>query len=228
MKYTHTIQDIKIETDILGDEKFTKILVDRLNKEEWEIEEAKFIHLIDKNSKVLELGGCLGFISCLVNKQLSNPTQHIVLEANPELIPYLTHNRDINNCSFIIENKVLHQKNDTLNFNVDKRSILGSNLKGLPEGRTKIVYKIPSVTLSNLETQLQNKFDVLICDIEGGEYELINNVFTNEFLNQLKFISIEFHSNLDNKFVNNLKDLEFKVTTFKAAQGQTQLVAYKH
>lgn len=231
MKYSNNIHGITIETDVLGDNQFTPILVERLKSSEWEKEETEYIHLIDENAKVLELGGCLGLVSCLVNKRLKNPEKHIVLEANPELIKYLQHNRDINECSFSVENKVLHHTQDTLKFNVDKRSILGSSLTSLPSGRVKTQYDIKGYTWEDFEAQLGDKIDTFICDIEGGEYSLIQKVLTYKILKQLKFISIEFHGNPGNilsNFIHSLKPLNFEIITFKAAQGQTQLIAHKY
>jgi len=56
---------------------------------------------------VLELGGCLGVLSCTINKRLGDPTKHVVLEANPALIPYLRGNREINRAAFIVTNSVV-------------------------------------------------------------------------------------------------------------------------
>ena len=43
---------------------------------------------LNPNAVVLELGGCLGIISCHINEKLINKKNHVVLEANPSLIGY--------------------------------------------------------------------------------------------------------------------------------------------
>jgi len=59
---------------------------------------------LDPSAPVIEFGGNIGVVSCVVNRRLTNPENHIVVEANPELIPYLERNRKINNCRFQIVN----------------------------------------------------------------------------------------------------------------------------
>ena len=36
---------------------------------------------------VIELGGCIGVVSCITNKLLKNPENHLVLEVNPLFCP---------------------------------------------------------------------------------------------------------------------------------------------
>src|SRR5271170_2149969 len=36
---------------------------------------------------VLELGACMGIVSCVTNKMLKDKTRHVVVEANPFCIP---------------------------------------------------------------------------------------------------------------------------------------------
>jgi predicted O-methyltransferase YrrM len=43
--------------------------------------------------RVLELGGCLGVVSCSINTLLRDPSRHVVVEANPKLLAYLYENR---------------------------------------------------------------------------------------------------------------------------------------
>ena len=56
---------------------------------------------------VIELGGGIGIVSCIINRKLAHPRNHIVLEANPDLIPTLETNRDINQCEFQIQTAAL-------------------------------------------------------------------------------------------------------------------------
>src|SRR5215212_6700577 len=59
---------------------------------------------IDPTLPVIELGASIGVISCLTNKRLLDSSRHVVVEANPDLIPLLKTNREHNRCRF----KVLH------------------------------------------------------------------------------------------------------------------------
>ncbi len=64
-------------------------------------------HFLDPRLPVIELGGALGVIACLTNKRLNYPEKHVVVEANPGIIPLLKENRDRNNCQFTILNKAV-------------------------------------------------------------------------------------------------------------------------
>src|SRR6185295_467935 len=51
---------------------------------------------------VVEFGGALGVVSCVLNRRLKNPRHHVVVEANPHVLPALLENRNRNHCSFEI------------------------------------------------------------------------------------------------------------------------------
>src|SRR5688572_27871524 len=44
---------------------------------------------------VIELGGSIGVVACISSQHFGNPERHVVVEANPALIPVLTANRDL-------------------------------------------------------------------------------------------------------------------------------------
>jgi len=76
-------------------------------------EEEETRHLsqqLSPDAKVLELGACLGYVSCLTNKLLNDNTKHVVLEANPNLIPSILRNKKENSCGFQIENTVISKQ----------------------------------------------------------------------------------------------------------------------
>jgi hypothetical protein len=55
----------------------------------------------------MDRGGCIGVVSCVINRVLQEPSRHVVVEGNPYIIPALQCNRDFNGCSFQIEHGVL-------------------------------------------------------------------------------------------------------------------------
>jgi hypothetical protein len=70
---------------------------------EYEAGEQKLIRqFLRTDDRVIELGGCIGVLSCLVNSRLESRTHHLVVEANPELIPILRRNRELNQACFEI------------------------------------------------------------------------------------------------------------------------------
>src|ERR1700722_6435882 len=71
---------------------------------EYEAGERKLIRqFLRGDDRVIELGGGIGVLSCLVNSPLTARTQHLVVEANPELIPILRRHRELNRAGFEIE-----------------------------------------------------------------------------------------------------------------------------
>jgi hypothetical protein len=71
---------------------------------EYESAERKLIRrFLRSDDCVIELGGCIGILSCLVNSRLRSPRNHLAVEANPELIPILSRHRAINGAGFWIE-----------------------------------------------------------------------------------------------------------------------------
>src|SRR5690349_11685444 len=72
---------------------------------EYEEEERELIHkLLRPDDRVLELGACLGIVSCVTHRHLTAPAKHVVVEGNPRLIPCIERNRALNQGTFTIEN----------------------------------------------------------------------------------------------------------------------------
>ena len=134
---------------------------------------------------VLELGGCLGVVSCLANSMLSNPQNQVVVEANPRLISYLTINRDRNGCKFSIENRIVSRKKKEIFYFHDL--IVGGNQ--LNKSAKKVV--LPTTSIESLEKKYHLKFNVLILDIEGGELQFLKQF--NKQLKEFKVLYVEFH-----------------------------------
>lgn len=75
---------------------------------------------IPSDSVVLEIGSQYGVVSCLINRTLEDPKNHLVVESD---INSLTKNRDHNNCQFQIFNGILSSLKElettySLDFNV--------------------------------------------------------------------------------------------------------------
>jgi FkbM family methyltransferase len=133
-----------------------------------EAEERRMLkHWLRPDLPVVELGGALGVISCLTNRRLARPRDHVVVEANPGIIPLLERNRDFNGCQFRVVNKALAYGTETVAFGVNPR-FTASRIGGA--GTT-----VP-VAATSLEAILAEAgFDQisLICDIEGAEAALV-------------------------------------------------------
>ena len=125
---------------------------------------------LDSQAPVVELGGGIGVVSTLVNCRLSNPTRHVVVEANPELLPILARQRQLNRASFNVEHGAIDYSGAaTTTLDVSDGFLAGRVASGGPG--------IPVVT-----TTLERVFErhpwtgvTLICDIEGLETDLVEH-----------------------------------------------------
>ena len=152
----------------------------------YEEEEARYLsqHL-RPDAKVLELGACLGYVSCLTNQLLTDKTKHVVLEANPKLIPSILRNKKENSCGFQIENTVISKQNSN-DFYIHDLIVGGSS-------KRKTVHKIAveGTDFKKLSHKYGIEFDTLIMDIEGGELDLLRNF--KEDISKFDTIFVEVH-----------------------------------
>jgi len=124
---------------------------------------------IRANWAVVELGACVGVVACVTNKLLENPRAHVVVEANPLVIPHLQSNRDINHCSFKIVNAALAYDTDTVTFS-PTLDFWGNSLYHQGDQSSVVVR---ATQLDRILVDENFASFALICDIEGQEYELV-------------------------------------------------------
>jgi FkbM family methyltransferase len=153
---------------------------------------------------VVELGACIGVVSCITNKLLENPANHLVLEVNPLVLPHLKSNREANGCAFQIVDKALAYDSETVTFK-PLMDFWGSSL--LHDGGQPPV-TVQTTTLANLLEERSFGSFALICDIEGLEYELISR--EPETIRKAELIVLEVHPHI----LGNEK-VEFLLSTLK-------------
>jgi len=130
---------------------------------------------VDPGLPVVEFGGSIGVVSCLTNRKLRDPRRHVVVEANPELVPLLLRNRDRNRCRFTVLARLVAYGRKEAPFYANSANFVIGSATAREAG--------PCVDVSNVETinlrsiLEQECFDrcTLICDIEGGESELFRH-----------------------------------------------------
>jgi FkbM family methyltransferase len=134
---------------------------------------------------VLELGGCIGVVSCVINRVLAHPRRHVVIEGNPNVIDVLKRNRDSNGCSFHIQHGVVscgrHPKM-SVGHVADCNQLAGTGVE------------VPAFSIEHLERVHALTFDTLVMDIEGGEYDVLRENTCH--LPRLRAAIIEFHPTL--------------------------------
>lgn len=146
-------------------------VVDLLLSDLYEEPERKALQkFLDPELPVIELGACIGVVSCLTNRRLTHPEKHVVVEANPSLLPLIEQNRSRNDCHFKVVHAAVSHGAETITFNVDD-NILASSLHS--SEREGVV--VSTVTLERLLNDHGFERATLICDIEGAELQLVEH-----------------------------------------------------
>ena len=151
----------------------------------YELNEAEWVdkHIRSKDT-VLELGACIGVISCITNKKLNDPAaRHVVVEANPLLIPWIERNRQRNHCSFRVEHCLVSDSSDG-DFFIHDLIVGGSAVR-----KTGRIVKVPVKAVSAIFKEVSPT--VLIVDIEGGELDFLRQAAP--LLGGIRLAIIEIH-----------------------------------
>jgi len=140
---------------------------------DYEVEEIRFLKRILKTGmNVVELGGSLGIVSGIVRSIIGPIAKHIIVEANPELINICIDNACGNSKTTeteVICKAVSYSSKAKVGFTKGINSHTG-RLSGVSD---KVYYEVEKVKLRALIEKLSEKDPyVLICDIEGEEYEM--------------------------------------------------------
>lgn len=178
----------------------------------YESEERDFFRkYVPYEDPLVELGGSIGVLSCITNKCLEPPNDHLVVEADPELAELLEQNRELNDCNFGIVSSAIGYDSETVSLHRKGEVILGSttNKTGVTE-----TISVPAVTL---EGAIREKFDGpfnLICDIEGTEHDLVREE-TDLLQRRVKYLLIELHdspeANSPKHTIDRLLDADFEL-----------------
>lgn len=117
---------------------------------------------------VVELGGCIGVIGCIVNKRMVDPAAHIVVEANPNVIPILEKNKSLNKAQFTIVHRAIAYGTDLVTFHIHESDYLASSVdaEGTP-------VEVQTTTLQRVLDDANILCCNLIVDIEGQTEKLL-------------------------------------------------------
>ncbi len=145
-----------------------------LRNNDYEAKEAEAaMRVVREGDVVVELGGGIGFMSTLVATKRAIKSVH-VFEANPNLIPYIQSVHEANGVTNAhVTNAILGPRKGSADFYI-REPMLGSSLEVL-EGEVDP----PSVKVDVLNAKTTFKeigANVLICDIEGAEVDLIPSI----------------------------------------------------
>jgi FkbM family methyltransferase len=162
---------------------------------------------------VVELGACIGVVACITNAILNNRAAHVVVEANPQVIPILRKNCDVNNCKFEILNAAIAYGHTSVEF-APASDFRGSSLRRDDErSYDKALITVTATGLGTIVAQKGFEQFTLICDIEGHEFELV--ILDTETLRRVDTMILETHARLigeakTNELMERLSELGFR------------------
>jgi len=128
---------------------------------------------LDPDLPVVEFGGSIGVVSCLTNRKLLDPKRHVVVEASPALVPLLKTNRDQNHCDFDVLACMVGYGSERGTFYLNKSNFVASSAVAGEVNNGNEVLEVPTIDLRSILDQYQFARCTLICDIEGGESDLL-------------------------------------------------------
>jgi FkbM family methyltransferase len=153
---------------------------------DWECELRDLIRqCIRPEDCVIELGACLGIVSCVTNKLLADKSRHVVVEANPFSIPGLYRNKELNQAGFLIEHCAVDSQPE-VTFYLHPVSIVC----GTSQRVTNRPFRLPAKSLRQLDRE-RGPFTVLIIDIEGSEREVFED--SKDLLKSYRLVIVELH-----------------------------------
>lgn len=152
----------------------------------YEAEERALVReFIRPSDTVLELGACLGIVSCVTNRILDDKSKHVVVEGNPYCIPTLHRNRELNRSGFLVENCAVSNQPDAT-FYLHPVYIVG----GTTQRESGRPVRVPAFSLPELHLR-HGPFSALIVDIEGSELEIFSAA--PEVLRGVRVVIVEIH-----------------------------------
>jgi FkbM family methyltransferase len=125
---------------------------------------------LDRTRPVIELGASIGVVACITNRMLDDPGKHVAVEGNPDLIGVLTDNRSRNRCGFSVLNRAVAYGADEVTF-YQAPEFLASSV----QLKTDHPVTVPAITLGQIIQEYGFERCTVICDIEGGEMDLVKH-----------------------------------------------------
>ncbi|MDF1728595.1 MAG: FkbM family methyltransferase [Sulfitobacter sp.] len=170
---------------MLDDERLGRIKAERYERHEI----AGALRVVRPGDRVLELGAGVGLVGAITLKN-AKPEKVLSFEANPELIPHIEALYRMNRLGKGIEvrNAVLVADPDapeSLPFHV-RNSFLGSSLIDTTRRPTREI-SVATQSFEALRAEFQP--DVIVMDIEGGEYDFLQHAD----LSGVRAVVVEFH-----------------------------------
>lgn len=157
-------------------------------------EQKMAVRYLRGQEKVLEIGGNIGRNSLVIASLLENPNNLVTLESDVNISKQLSENRDLNNIKFYIESSAL-----------SKRKLIQKGWETKPSETLERNFKwINTITLEQLKTKYNIKFDTLVLDCEGAFYYILMDM--PEILDNINLIIMENDYRIleQKKYIDNI------------------------
>lgn len=148
------------------------------------VEQYLVMKYITSSDLILEIGGNIGRVSCLLSTIIDNGDNLLVLECDKLSYKKLLQNKIQNNLHFNIENKAL--SNIDL-YQLGWNTYTIDEIKNLDDESFSQLQKVDSITLDEINKKYNIDFNTLIIDCEGAFYYIIQS-FPNILNNICKII----------------------------------------
>ena len=157
-------------------------------------EQKMAVRYLRGQEKVLEIGGNIGRNSLVIASILENSNNLVTLESDVNISKQLSENRDLNNMKFYIESSAL-----------SKRKLIQKDWDTKPSETLEPNFKwVNTITLEQLKTKYNIKFDTLVLDCEGAFNYILMDM--SEILDNINLIIMEndYHVLEQKKYVDNI------------------------
>lgn len=139
---------------------------------------------------VIELGGSLGLVSALVRSRIGPEPLHVVVEANAALVEVLARNAGAGDRTHVVTGVVAPDDGTgTAPFYTHDSTLLGT---ACPEQSSATGVAVPRVTIGGLVERYGLGEFALVCDIEGGELDVLREFEAHDGFRCTKIIA-ELH-----------------------------------
>lgn len=182
------------------------------NKSDYEIQEYELVNdYLPTDCDVIELGGGIGFISCIISNIITQNSTHIVIEPTLELINIIERNMILNNCMFKIINAAYAPNSESVTLYRRKEAYENTTLQ-FDDNDDIILHKrdVRTIQLQTLVDTFNTEDFTLVCDIEGQEKNLVT--YEMDILEKYcDIIIMEIHNPVKNETLNILNDSIFSL-----------------
>ena len=206
-EYSNSYKDIK---DRLG-EYHKRVCFSFGSLEDEYVEQYLAMKYISSNDIILEIGGNIGRVSCLLATILEDDNNLLVLESDNSSYKNLLQNKNQNNLQFNIENKAL---SDTDLFQAGWKTYNKDEITKLDKEIYSQLKKVECIELDEIYKKYNLKFNTLVIDCEGAFYYIIKSFpgildNINKIIIENDYPTWEMKEYVENIFLkNNFKTVE--------------------